>query len=192
MTTIDTAISEPEAATIEAADPPVAESKPEAPKPSAAGAPIAEPEPGAEKAGAATAPLVEPEAKSPEIPATPSMSSGKPFSALEQIFVFTTGDGPSAFKSAVTTAMLTEAVGESMDNIRSKVPVDVIGGASQAALETIRAGSIPGPAWRALFAIKPAVAQQAQDGVYHLCVRTFSVEPNEAVALFLLYNKQKL
>ena len=35
------------------------------------------------------------------------------------------------------------------------------------------------------------VAQQAQNGAYHLCVRAFPVEPNEAVALFLLYNKQK-
>ncbi|HEU0038460.1 MAG TPA: hypothetical protein VFR76_04230 [Verrucomicrobiae bacterium] len=178
-----------EAARLEAANPPVAESRPEARKPSAAGTPIAEPEPEPQKAEAATAPVAEP--KSPEFSATPSMSSGKPFSALEQIFILTTGEGPSAFPSAVTTAMLVEAVGETLDNIRAKVPVDVIGRADAAVLKTIRAGSIPDSAWRVLFAIKPAIAQQAQDGAYHLCVRAFPVESNEAVALFLLYNKQK-
>jgi len=178
------------AARLEAASPPVAESRPEARKPPLAGTPIAEPEPEPQKAEAATAPVAEP--KSPEFSTTPSMSSGKPFSALEQIFVLTTGEGPSAFPSAVTTAMLVEVVGETLDNIRAKVPVDVIGRADAAVLKTIRAGSIPSSAWRALFAIKPAIAQQAQDGAYHLCVRAFPVAPNEAVALLLLYNKQKL
>jgi len=179
------------AARLEAANPPVAESRPEARKPSAAGTPIAKPEPEPQKAEDATLPVAEPEPKSPEISATLAMSSGKPFSALEQIFVLTTGEGPSAFKSDVTTAMLVEAVGETLDHIRSKVPVDVIGRADAAVLKTIRAGSIPNSAWRVLFAIKPAIAQQAQDGAYHLCVRAFPVESNEAVALFLLYNKQK-
>src|SRR5213078_4067118 len=128
-----------EAARLEAANPPVAESRPEARKPSAAGTPIAEPEPEPQKAEAATAPLAGPEPKSPEFSATPSMSSGKPFSALEQIFILTTGEGPSAFPSAVTTAMLVEAVGETLDNIRAKVPVDVIGRADAAVLKTIRA-----------------------------------------------------
>lgn len=190
--TVDTATSEAEAAGMETASPPVAESKPEAPKPSAAGTPIAEPEPEPQQAEATTAPVAEPGAKSPEIFAAPSMSSGKPFAALEQVFVFTTGEGPSAFKSDVTTAMLVEAVGETLDNIRSKVSVDVIGRADAAVVKTISAGSIPNSAWRALFAIKPAIAQQAQDGVYHLCVRMFPVESNETVALFLLYNREKL
>ena len=168
------------------------EREPEARKPSAAGTPIAEPEPKPQKAEAATAPAAGPEPKSPEFSASPSMASGKPFSALEQIFILTTGEGPSAFPSAVTTAMLVEAVSETLDNIRAKVPVDVIGRADAAVLKTIRTGSIPNSAWRALFAIKPAIAQQAQNGAYHLCVRAFLVETNEAVALLLLYNKQKL
>ncbi len=163
-------------------------------------APKTEPEAATEVEAQTTAPAakstaskveVEREPEAPKTVATPSMSSGKPFSALEQIFVLTTGEGPSAFKSDVTTAMLVEAVGETLDNIRSKVPVDVIGRADAAVLKTIRAGSIPDSAWRVLFAIKPAIAQQAQDGAYHLCVRAFPVESNEAVALFLLYNKQK-
>jgi hypothetical protein len=189
--TAATATSEAEAARMEAANPPIAEFRPEAPKPSAARAPIAEPEPEPQKAWDATSPVAEPEPKSPEISATLAMSSGKPFSALEQIFVLTTGEGPSALKSDVTTAMLVGAVGETLGHIRSKVPVDVIGRADAAVLKTIRAGSIPDSAWRVLFAIKPAIAQQAQDGAYHLCVRAFPVESNEAVALFLLYNKQK-
>jgi len=123
---------------------------------------------------------------------TPSMSSGKPFAALEQIFVLTTGEGPSAFKSEVTAAMLAEAAGEQLEDIRAKIPVDVIGGATAGVLETIRAGSIPGSAWRALLKIKPTVAKQAQDGAYHLCIRTFPVESKELVALFLLYNKETL
>jgi hypothetical protein len=170
--------------------PPKTESQPEAPKPSAARPPFQEPEGEPPKAEAATAPSAEPEPKTPEISATPSFSSGKPFSALEQIFVLTTGEGPSAFPSDVTTAMLVATVGETLDTIRSKVPVDVIGRADAAVLKTIRAGSIPNSAWRALFAIKPAIAQSARDGAYHLCVRTSPVESNEAVALFLLYRKQ--
>jgi hypothetical protein len=124
--------------------------------------------------------------------ATPSMSSGKPFAALEQIFVFTTGEGPSVFKSEITAAMLTEAAGEPLQNIRANVPVDVMGGAAGRVLEAIRAGSIPKAAWRALFKIKASVAQQIQDGAYHLCIRTFPVESKELVALFLLYNKERL
>jgi hypothetical protein len=123
--------------------------------------------------------------------ATPSMSSGKPFAALEQVFVFTSGQGPSAIKSRVTIAMLIEAVGQKFDDIRTKVPLDVIGGTAEAVLEAFRAGSIPGSAWRAMARIKPSITQQAQDGVYHLCVRTFPLESKDLVALFLLYNKQK-
>jgi hypothetical protein len=119
------------------------------------------------------------------------MSSGKPFAALEQVFVFTSGQGPSAIKSRVTIAMLIEAVGQKFDDIRTKVPLDVIGGTAEAVLEAFRAGSIPGSAWRAMARIKPSITQQAQDGVYHLCVRTFPLESKDLVALFLLYNKQK-
>jgi hypothetical protein len=188
----DTTVPEPEATKLEAVNPPVAEFKREAPNPSVANAPIAEPEPEPQKAEAATAPVAEPEPKSSEIFAAPSMSSGKPFCALEQVFVFTTGEGRSVFNSDVTPAMLAETGGETLENIRSTVAVDVIGRADAAVLKTIRAGSIPDSMWRALFAIKPAIAHQAQDGVYHLCVRTFPVESNEVVALFLFYNKQKL
>jgi hypothetical protein len=181
-----------EAAASEVGDPPVAEFRTGAPKPAAAWTHIAESEPEPRRAEAATAPAAEPEPDSPATFVPASMSSGKPFSALEQIFILTTGEGPSAFPSDVTTARLVEAVGETLDNIRSKVPVDVIGRADAAVLKAIRSGSIPDSAWRALFAIKPAIAQQAQDGAYHLCVRAFPAEPNEAVALFLFYNKQKL
>lgn len=122
----------------------------------------------------------------------PSMSSGRPFSALEQIFVLTTGEGPAAFKSEVTNAMLQEAAGESLAEIRAKVPVDVIGRANAVALESIRSGTMPDSVWRALSAIKPEVVQQAQAGAYHLCIRTFPLESQDSVAVFLLYNKQKL
>jgi hypothetical protein len=177
-----------EAPKVQAATSPVAESRLEMPKPAAATAPGREPP----KAEAATVPVAKPEPKPAAAFAAPSMSSGKPFSALEQIFVFTTGEGPTAFKSEITTAMLVEAAGEKLENIRSRVPVDVIGGADADVLEAIRAGSIPASAWRALLNVKPAVAQQAREGMYHLCVRTFPVESKALVALILLYNKQKL
>jgi len=127
-----------------------------------------------------------------EMLATPSLSSGKPFAALEQVFVFTTGEGPTALKSEVTASTLAEAVGRNAEDIWSKVPVDVVGGTTTGVVEAIRSGSIPGSAWRALFRIKRAVAQQIQDGWYHLCVRTFRLESKDLVAVFLLYNKEKL
>ncbi len=140
----------------------------------------------------AAAPPVQESPKVEEIFAAPSMFSGKPFAALDQIFVFTTGEGHSAFKSEATRLMLEEVADEKFEAIRVRVPVDVIGGAAPKVLEAIRAGSIPGSIWRALSKIKPSVAQQAHEGAYHLCVRTFLAESKDLVALFLLYNKQKL
>lgn len=177
---------------------------------------VAWPEPDAQAVEVATALVVEPKPEGPmvqpatpspeetdtstiypkpnpsEILATPSLSSGKPFAALEQVFVFTTGEGPTALKSEVTAATLAEAVGRKADDIWAKVPVDVVGGTTTGVVEAIRSGSIPGSAWRALFRIKRAVAQQIQDGWYHLCVRTFRLESKDLVAVFLLYNKEKL
>ena len=191
--------AEPETPKVQVAAGPRAKPEPEEPKSEAAGPAVAEvaaatpkAEPRAAVKSEKAAPQTGSEPELPELFATPSMSSGKPFTALEQIFIFTTGEGPSAFKSAITSAMVSEAVGETLENIRAKIPVDVMGGANASVLEAFRAGSIPGSVWRALFKIKPAVAQQAQDGVYHLCVRTFPMESKELVALFLLYNKQKL
>jgi len=191
--------SEPKTLKVEATAPPVVKLELERPRTETTIPPFAEPKPEAMKSEATpvakpelVAPTAQPEPKAQEILATPSMSSGKLFAALEQIFVFTTGEGPSAFKSEITAAMLSEAVGEKLEIIRSKVPVDVIGGTDAGVLEAIRSGSIPGSAWRALLKIKPAVAQRAQEGAYHLCVRTFLVESKQLVALFLLYNKQSL
>jgi len=127
---------------------------------------------------------------SAELLATPSMASGRPFSALKQVFLFTTGEGPKAFKSDLTNAMLAEAVGRNVHDIQDAVPVDVIGGTSAAVVEAIRSGSIPSSAWRALYRIKHALARQIQAGVYHLCVRTFLLESKDLVAVFLLYSKE--
>ena len=179
--------TKPETAALKAGIETVApRTEPEMPTPEAKlepSAPDTKPEP--------SAPQAELEPEAPQTFTPPSMSSDRPFSALEQVFIFTTSDGPSALKSEVTTEVLQEAAGETLANIRVKVPVDVIGGVNAAVLETIRGGSIPPSAWRALHGIKPDVAQQAQDGGYHLCVRTFPAESNGLVALFLLYNKQK-
>jgi hypothetical protein len=186
--------TEPEKPKVEATTAPAVKPEPGKPKPETTIPPVAEPRPEAVPVTKleSAAPTAQPEPKLQEILAAPPMSSGKPFAALEQIFVFTTGEGPSAFKSEATKAMLVEAVGETVEHIRTTVPVDVVGGADAGVLESIRAGAIPGSAWRALFKIKPDVAKQAQEGVYHLCIRTFPVESKDLVALFLLYNKQKL
>ena len=168
---------------------PLAGAKVETAKPAAA---AAAPVPVPARAEVTTASPAKPERRPAAAAAGPSMSSGKPLSALEQIFVFTTGEGPSAFTSEITTAMLVEAAGEKLETIRSRVPVDVMGGADANVLEAIRAGTLPDSVWRALFKIKPAVAQQAQEGLFHLCIRTFPVESKALVALLLLYNKQKL
>lgn len=153
---------------------------------------IANAEPVLAESSETDAPIPDPAAKRSEILAAPSMHSGKPFEALERIFLFTTGEGPSALQSEITLAMLAEAVGRRADETLAKVTVDVIGGTAARVVREIRAGSIPGSAWRALHKIKEAVAQEIHDGIYHLCVRTFPVESKDLVALFLLYNKQKL
>jgi hypothetical protein len=166
----------------------------------AAAAHVAQPEPGlqvlqpvrADSPEATDASNGDPKPKPTELLATPSLSSGKPFAALDHVFIFTTGEGPAALKSEVTASMLAEAVDHKVEDLWENVPVDVVGGTAAGVVEAIRSGSIPGSAWRALFRIKRTVAQQIQDGWYHLCVRTFRLESNDLVAAFLLYNKHKL
>jgi hypothetical protein len=58
-------------------------------------------------------------------------------------------------------------------------------------VEVMLEGSIPSKAWRAMSAIRPAIAQKAKEELYEICVRPFSVETQDSVALFLLYNKEK-
>ena len=118
------------------------------------------------------------------------LSTGMPFSALEQIFLLTTGEGQVASKSLVTVTLLQTAIGEDWEVIRQFVPRDVIGNCS--ALAEIGKGPTPPLLWRAMTAFKPQLLQQAREGVYRICVRTFRLETGELVSAFLFYNKQKL
>ena len=145
------------------------------------------PPPAAEPEEPAPAPEPEPAAASP--PAKSQVSSGLPFAALEQIFIFTKGEGPSLLKSPATVGMLQDIIGEDWTMVRDKVPRDVFS-RCDIGEQVRRDGKVPAAAWRAMSALKPALIKQAQGGTYRTCVRTFATEAEEAVAVFLFYNKQ--
>ena len=117
--------------------------------------------------------------------------SGMPAAALEQIFIFTTGDGPALRQSGVASMMLLEIIGESPDDIRERVRRDVFGKCNIS--DRIRKeGKVPGSAWRAMSSLQPELVQRAKEGAYRTCVRTFRTENEDLVAAFLFYNKAKL
>jgi GYF domain 2 len=136
-----------------------------------------------------TAEEVEPGAAQP--PGEPRVSSGLPFSALEQIFIFTTGEGRLVFESKATVETLQDTINETLGTIRERISVDVIGRADFGG-QVIREEAIPDKAWRAMFTIKPELTQQARDGSYQICVRSFSADNKDTITLVLLYDKSKL
>ncbi len=124
-------------------------------------------------------------------PAQPEVASHMPFSALDQIFILSTAEGPAAAHAPMTTRMLEEVIGEDIESVRAIVPRDVIGQCK--ILEGMRGqASVPGDVWRAMAAFKPALLQKARAGDYRICVRTFELQGGELVSIFLFYNKQKL
>ena len=68
--------------------------------------------------------------------------------------------------------------------------VDVIGHAN-VGVEMMLNQAIPDKAWRAMFAIKPVIAQGAKDDLYHVHPRVFTAEGNETVAALFFYRKSK-
>jgi hypothetical protein len=117
--------------------------------------------------------------------------SGLSPDALEQVFVFTSGEGPSVRQSGVIAMMMLEMIGKNPDDLRQRVPRDVFGKCNVG--ERIREESkVPGSAWRAMAALRPELIEQAKAGEYRTCVRTFSTETEDVVAIFLFYNKAKL
>jgi hypothetical protein len=119
------------------------------------------------------------------------VSSGLPASALDQIFVFTTGDGPSAWRSPMVARMLKEIIGDDVSALREGVPRDVV--ARCAVGELLKPdGSISDAVWRAMDAHRPVIVQDARARLYRVCVRTFRVEADVLVVLVLFSNKQKL
>ena len=128
----------------------------------------------------------------PELPATPEvtrkLASGLPFSALEQIFILTTGEGQAATRSEVTTRIFEDVVGEEFGRIRQQVPRDVLVRCD--AVERVhREGAIPESVWRVMAGLKPELVQQARAGAYRICVRVFPIESRDLVAAFFFYRK---
>ena len=148
-----------------------------APQPAAAG-PAAPP----------AAPVPEPEAE--PVAARAPVASGMPAGALEQVFMFTTGDGPSAWQSPTVARMLQEIVGEELGARREDVERDVVAWCAMSELLKPD-GSISDSVWRAMAAHRPMLIQQAREKLYRVCVRTFRIEADMIVALVLFYNKQK-
>ena len=118
-------------------------------------------------------------------------SSGMPFAALEQLFIFTTGDGRSIWGSPVMARMLEAIIGEKLERIRQGTPRDVIFNCDLSQLLK-RDGAISDAVWHAMAIREPSVVERAQKKLSRTCVRTFNLETDTVVALVLFYNNQKL
>src|SRR5205085_927029 len=55
------------------------------------------------------------------------LGSGMPLEALEQIFLFTDGEGPDAMRSPFTSALLEEVIGATLESLRDQVTKSVFG-----------------------------------------------------------------
>jgi len=163
----------------------------DAPSQPTASAPAPAPEhPVAAAPPAAVSPSAEP---LPEKTARPETEppSPLPLSALEQIFVFTTGEGRTFFQSQTVARKFHELTGQSLETIRENVHVDIIGHAS-VGVEVMEGRPIPRKAWRAMFSIRPVIAQGAKDDAYQVRTHAFTTENSDTVAALLFYKKQKL
>jgi hypothetical protein len=116
------------------------------------------------------------------------LASGLPFAALKQFYVFTSGEGPSAMKSPITAKMVKAIVGEDLAKVREKVPRDVFGRCDIAERMRLEK-TVPNSAWRAMSSLNAELVQKAREGAYRTCVRIFPIENDEAVAVFLFYDK---
>ena len=130
-------------------------------------------------------------AAGPAVESTKQVSSGMPAAALEQMFIFTSGEGPSTMKSPLTAVMVKEVTGETLESLRERVPRDVFG-RCDIGDRLRKEGEVPASAWKAMSSLKPDIVSRAKEGAYRICVRTFNVDPSDVVALFLFYNKEKL
>jgi hypothetical protein len=115
--------------------------------------------------------------------------SGFPLSDLEQIFVFTTGDGQSVWESARVVAMLEAITGEELETIRRSTPRDVIFNCHPNQLLKAN-GEISDVAWRAMVIREPDVMQRVQAKLCRSCVCSFPSETGAVVALVLFYRQE--
>lgn len=169
--------------------PPAAESVSAEPKPAASAQESPELQP--ETTEPAAAPDIvateEPE-KSAESADSEKLASDMPFAALDHSFLLTSGEGPEALRSDVLQLMLQRIIGEDIAVIRPRVPRDVIGRCKILEGQS----STPPVVWKKMAELRPELLQQARDGVYRICARSFHLENGDVVALYLFYNKQKL
>jgi hypothetical protein len=119
------------------------------------------------------------------------LGSGLPPGALEQVFIFTDGEGPETMRSPFTAALLEQVIGANLDALRDHVTKSVFGKCNIA--QRLREDSrVPGSAWEAISAINADLVKQTHDGAYKVCVRTFDTDSGQKVAAFLFYNKGKV
>jgi hypothetical protein len=145
--------------------------------------------PPAAPAAAEPAPTPEREAK-PDTSGE-QLSSGLPLSALDHMFVLTTGDGPSIMRDETSAHILCEVVGADVESQRKRAPRDVISHCKWVA-EFRKGGTVPDAAWKVMSSLRPELVASARGGDYKICVRTYPVGENDMVALFLFYNKKLL
>jgi hypothetical protein len=136
------------------------------------------------------APALGPQESSSANAANAQLGSGLPAEALEQVFIFTDGEGPETMRSPFTSALLEQVIGASLDTLRDHVTRSVFGKCNVA--QRLREDSrVPASAWGAISAISPELVKQTRTGAYKVCVRTFDTDSGQKVAAFLFYNKTK-
>jgi hypothetical protein len=142
----------------------------------------------------------EPAAPATELPPEPQaepgalerkLLSGLAATALDQVFILTTGEGPTASRSPTTIKVLEQTVGEPIAAIRERATRDVVSHCTF--IEQLRTqGAVPAAAWTAMANFKTQLVQDARTGRYKVVVRTFPTESGDLVCLFLFYNRAKL
>jgi hypothetical protein len=137
------------------------------------------------------APAPESQKSSAATPAKSQLGSGLPAEALEQVFIFTDGEGPETMRSPFTSALLEQVIGVSLEAVRDHVTRSVFGKCN-IALRLRQDSRVPGSAWEAISAINADLVKQTHEGAYKVCVRTFDTDTGQKVAAFLFYNKGKV
>lgn len=114
-----------------------------------------------------------------------------PFSALEHLFVFTTGGKKSVWESPVAVQKFREWVGQDLATVRQNVSRDVVYRCDPTTLLGSE-GTLSESAWQVMAARQPALVDKQRKGGSQLRVRTFCVESGTVVALALFYDANKL
>jgi hypothetical protein len=114
--------------------------------------------------------------------------SGMPIESLEQIFVFTDGEGPAAMQSSVTTVALQAVTAADLQTIRGRATRDVFA-RCDIPQKLAEENKVPASAWRAMSALRPELVKKSREGACKVCVRVLETETGQKVAVFLFYKK---